>query len=166
MSGSRKLLIVAGLALMIWGMGYGLYYAIFDEHQTLEQMGGSLAVGFMKAAEGDMDAAHAQIDTYASTKFEYVREVDVHSHWTALAMLLLLFGVIFDRIGFAEPVRFKLAVALVVGSVVFPLGVILQVFDKGIIPQVVAAVGAGVLILGLGTVVWGVLRQDTPVNPS
>jgi len=29
MSGSRRLLIVGGIALALWGMGYGLWYAVF-----------------------------------------------------------------------------------------------------------------------------------------
>lgn len=160
MSRSRKLLILSGLALIIWGMGYGLYYAVFDEHQTLEQIGASLAMGFAHAAEGDMAAAHASLDSYAAAKFEYVREVDVHSHWTALAMLLLLFGVIFDRVGYNETIRFTLAVMLVAGSVIFPLGVILQVFDQGMLPQGIAIAGAGLLIAALGGVALGVLRQN------
>jgi hypothetical protein len=160
MSRSRKLLILSGLALIIWGMGYGLYYAVFDEHQTLEQIGGSLAMGFAHAAEGDMTAAHASLESYAAAKFEYAREVDVHSHWTALAMLLLLFGVIFDRVGYNESIRFYLAVMLVAGSVVFPLGVILQVFNKGMFPQGIAIAGAGLLIAALGGVALGVLRQN------
>src|SRR5437899_6639238 len=34
MSGSRRLLIIGGVALAIWGMSYGLWYAVFAEHQA------------------------------------------------------------------------------------------------------------------------------------
>ncbi|MFQ5696403.1 MAG: hypothetical protein ACE5HB_10475, partial [Terriglobia bacterium] len=99
--------------------------------------------------------AHAALDAYARAKFEYVREVDVHSHWTGLAMLLLLLGVIFDHVGFAERKRFYLAALLVVGSVLFPLGVILQTVNRGLVPEMLAVLGAGLLVVALGAVAVG-----------
>lgn len=155
MSGSRKLLIVAGLALAIGGMGYGLYYALVDEHQTLEQMGRSLTTGFARAAEREMTEAHAALDTYAQGKFDYVREVDVHSHWAGLALLLIVFGLIFDRVGFDERQRFRLAVLLVAGSVIFPLGVFLQTVNRGFVPKMLAVTGSGLLIIALGALAVG-----------
>lgn len=155
MSRSRNTLIVGGLLLTLWGMSYGLYYALFDEHQTLERMGGSLATGFARAAERRMPEAHAALDAYAAARFEYVREVDVHSHWSGLALLLILFGVIFDQVSFEERTRFVLAVMLVTGSVVFPLGVIWQTIDRSVAPKLVAAAGSGLLIFALATLAAG-----------
>ena len=160
MSGSRKLLLAGGLALVLWSMSYGLWYALFDEHQTLEKMGGSLATGFARAAERKLPEANASIDEYAATRFEYVREVDVHSHWGGLATLLLLLGLVFDRVGYAERHRKVLALLLVSGSVLFPLGVILQTFDRGIGPQALAAVGSAMVIIALGAVALGFARQE------
>lgn len=159
MSRSRKLLIIGGLGLALWGMSYGLYYAIFDEHQTLERIGASLTTGFARAAERKMPDAHAAIDIYAQAKFEYVREVDVHSHWIGLAMLLIVLGVVFDRVAFNEHPRFYLAAALVVGSVVFPLGVILQTLDRGILPKAIAIVGSGLVIIALSAIALGLARE-------
>lgn len=160
MSGSRKLLIVAGLLLTLWGMSYGIYYALFDEHQTLARMGDRLATGFARAAEKQMSEAHAALDAYAQTKFEYVREVDVHSHWTGLAMLLILFGLIFDYVAFDERKRFYLAAMLVLGSGIFPLGVILQTVQQGFIPKMLAVGGSGLLILALSAVAVGFAYRD------
>ncbi len=158
MSGSRKLLIAGGLALLLWGMGYGLWYAVFDEHQTLQKMGGSLAMGFAHAAGRNLAEANAAFDTYSATRFEYVREVDVHSHWSGLAMLLILLGVVFDRVVWEERRRLILAAMLVGGSVLFPLGVILQTLDPGAFPRVLAAGGSGLVILALACVAWGMAR--------
>jgi hypothetical protein len=41
MSASRKLLIISGVVLAIWGMSFGLYYALFVEHQALDEIGAS-----------------------------------------------------------------------------------------------------------------------------
>ncbi len=155
MSGSRKLLIVAGLVLAIWGMSYGLYYALFAEHQALDRMGASLAAGFAEAAQRKMPEAHAALDAYAQTSFVYVRDVDVHSHWTGLAMILIVLGLAFDRVGFRERWRLYLAAGLVIGVVSFPLGVFLQTWTRGFGSQVLAAIGAALVICSLAAVAWG-----------
>lgn len=160
MSRSRKLLIISGVVLAIWGMSFGLYYALFVEHQTLDKIGGSLAAGFVDGANGDLFTARASLQTYADTQFDYVRSVDAHSHWIGLAMLLIVFGVAFDRVGFTERRRMLLAWLLVIGSVTFPLGVILQTLDRGIIPQAVATLGAGLVIIALGAIAIGFARTE------
>ncbi|MGH9580997.1 MAG: hypothetical protein ACRD2R_08385 [Terriglobales bacterium] len=163
MTGSRKILVTGGLALLIWGMGYGLWFAVFDEHQTLETMGGSLAMGFAHAAGRHMTEAQAALDTYSATRFEYVREVDVHSHWSGLAMLLILLGLVFDRVAWEERRRKALAAMLLAGSVLFPLGVILQTADSGMLPRAVAVVGSGLVIVALAAVAWGFARRGEGV---
>lgn len=160
MSGSRKVLIISGVALALWGMGFGLYYALFVEHQTLDKIGGSLATSFADAASGDVIASRAALQTYDDTQFDYVRSVDVHSHWIGLAMLLIVFGVAFDRVRFHENRKLLLAWALVIGSVTFPLGVILQTLDRGIIPQAVAAIGAALVIIALAIIALGFARTE------
>ncbi len=155
MNASRKILLIGGLGLTLWGMSYGLYYALFDEHQTLERMGERLAAGFVHAAEREMAGSRAALEAYGEAKFEYVREVDVHSHWTGLAMLLILLGIIFDRVAFTERTRLYLAAALVAGSVLFPLGVILQTVDSGFFPKLLAVVGSAMVTVALGVVALG-----------
>ncbi len=66
---SRRLLIVGGLALAIWGMGYGIWYAVFIEHQTLDGLGSALATGFMRAAENRMAESQAALADAASRSF-------------------------------------------------------------------------------------------------
>lgn len=160
MNGARKLLIFGGVALAAFGMLYGLHYAVFMEHQALDKMGGSLATAFVQASGGDVAAAHAAVGDYAETKYAYVREVDTHSHWIGLAMLLIVLGVVFDRVGFPEGVRLVLAAALFVGSVIFPLGVLLQIFRHGgFLASALAVSGAGLVTVALLAVAAGLARQ-------
>ena len=159
MSHSRKLLLVGGLLLVVLGMSYGLYYALFDEHQTLESITLSLARSFSLAAGKQMEPAGAALDAYAAAKFAYVREVDVHSHWSGLALLLILFGLIFDQVTFPERTRLYLGAALVAGSFLFPVGVLLQTVIGGILPKALAAAGAALLTLTLAAVAAGFARR-------
>ncbi len=162
MSAARKLLLAGGLALVLWSMSFGLWYALFVEHQTLERMGGSLATGFAQAAERKMDDAHASLAIYADTEFDYVRQVDVHSHWGGLAILLMLLGVAFERVRFSERARTALAAMLLAGSSLFPLGVLLQTLDHGAGPKALGAAGAALVITGLAAVAVGFARGEAP----
>lgn len=161
MTTSRKLLLAGGLVLVVWAMVFGLWYALFVEHQMLEGMGGALATGFAQAAERKMEDAHASLATYSRTQFDYVRQVDVHSHWGGLAVFLMLLGLAFDRVGFSERVRTALAALMLAGSFLFPLGVLLQTVDPGVVPKVLGAAGAAMVILGLGTAAVGFTRGET-----
>lgn len=160
MSASRKLLLGGGLALVLWAMSFGLWYAVFVEHQMLERMGGSLATGFAQAAERKMDDARASLAAYGATEYDYVRQVDVHSHWGGLAILLMLLGVAFDRVGFSERTRTALAALMVAGSFLFPLGVLLQTVDHGVGPKILSAAGAAMVILGMAAAALGFARGE------
>ena len=160
MSRDRKVLIFGGLALAAFGMFYGLYYALFVEHQTLDQMGGSLATAFVSAAERKLPESRAALDQYAATRYDYVRQVDVHSHWIGLAMLMIVFGAAFDRVAFSGSIKFWIALALSIGAIVFPLGVILQTVSHGsALESALAILGSGLVIMALAATALGFARQ-------
>jgi hypothetical protein len=158
---SRKLLIFGGLALAIWGMGYGIGYAVFIEHQTLDGLGSALATGFMRAAENRMTESQTALADAASRSFVYVRQVDAHGHWIGLGLLLLILGIGFDRVEFVERIRVYLAIALLAGAVIFPLGVLLETWNRGMGPQVIAVVGSALVIVGLSGTAWGFARSNS-----
>ena len=160
MSGSRKLLLFGGLALAAFGMLYGLHYALSIEHQTLAGMGNSLAESFVSVANRNSQQAYASIQTYGATKYDYVRQVDAHSHWGGLAMLMIILGVVFDKVGFAENIRRWLAIALLVGSILFPFAVLLQT-AKGMatLGSMLAVLGSALVTIALMGVAWGFLWE-------
>jgi hypothetical protein len=163
MSSARKVLLVGGLSLAAFGMLYGLHYAIFVEHQTLDRMGASLAQAFASAAGRDAGAANGAIDAYASTKYDYVRQVDLHSHWIGLGMLLIVLGAAFDGVALSARLKAWLAAALVTGSFVFPTGVILQTVNHGAVyASWLAIIGSAIVTVALIAVAWGFARVEQP----
>jgi hypothetical protein len=160
MSGARKILIFGGVALAALGMLYGLHYALFVEHQTLDGMGGSLMAAFMSGAERNMPQAHASIEAYSDTKYKYVRQVDVHSHWIGLAMLMIVLGTAFDSVALSGCMQMVVALALLMGSVVFPLGVMLQTITHGgALANVCAIAGSGLVVVSLALTAFGFARS-------
>lgn len=160
MTGSRTLLIFGGITLAVLGMLYGLHYALFVEHQTLDRMGGALTQSFSAAANRNTEQSQAALKQYGETKYDYVRQVDAHSHWLGLAMLMIVLGVIFARVNFREGLRQLVAVSLLMGSVVFPLAVILQTYHHGaVILKTLAVIGSGLVIAGLAATALGFVSK-------
>jgi hypothetical protein len=161
MSSSRRLLIIGGIALAVWGMGYGLWYAVFAEHQALENIGASLAGSFAAAADRNPAGREASLKQYREAKYVYDRQVDVHGHWIGLAMLLIVLGIGFDRVKFSERLKFFLALGLLLGSVIFPLGVLLQTISHGPLPRAIAIAGSAFVIAALLGSAAGVLARES-----
>jgi hypothetical protein len=162
MSAARTVLIVAGTVLTAFGMFYGLYYALFVEHQTLDRMGGSLTTAFVDSAERNLPAAHVALDEYSQTKYDYVRQVDAHSHWIGLAMVMIILGVILERTPFTERTRFLIAIGMVLGSLIFPAAVILQTYTHGnSLSRALAILGSALVIGAMLAASAGFARQRT-----
>ena len=160
MMSARRLLLFGGIGLAILGMSYGLWYAVFAEHQALDGIGHSLASGFQAAAERNSTAAGNSLLQYRQAKYAYDRQVDVHGHWIGLAMLLIVLAIAFDHIALSEKLKLLLAWTLLLGAALFPLGVLLQTWSHGALPRAVAILGSALVIAALTGVVFGLMRRQ------
>ena len=158
MTSARRVLLLGGIALALLGMAYGWWYAAFAEHQTLDRIGSSLSAGFSNAAAGDRRSSQVSLQQYREAKYIYDRQVDVHGHWIGLAMLLILLGIGFDRLSFPkrwERWKLILALCLLIGAFLFPLGVLLQTYSHGDVPRAVAIIGSIFVIASLSAIATG-----------
>jgi len=85
----------------------------------------------------------------------------VHGHWIGLAMLLIVLGIGFDRVNFSERLKLLLALGLLVGSVIFPLGVLLQTMSHGALPRAIAIAGSAFVSAALLGSAAGVVARDS-----
>ena len=166
MTGARRLLLAGGIALALWGMGYGLWYAVFAEHQALEEIGASLSTAFSGAAQRDAAQSGAALLRYKESKYIYDRQVDVHSHWIGLAMVLIVVGICFDKVSFFENTKLWLAVGFLAGACLFPLGVLFQVYDHGPLPRILAITGSALEIASLCLITLGLARSQSSISRS
>ncbi len=149
MKAPQQVLIASGLALIAFTMGFGVWYAIFDEHQTLDAIGASLAGAFVHAAGGDMAAAVVSLENYAALDREYRYEVHAHGHWGMLAIILIIMGLVFQRLGLSPPRGLLLAWVLAGSAALFPLGVLLQIGPLLGAGKVLAVAGSAGMIAGM-----------------
>lgn len=156
---ARQLLLFGGIALAILGMSYGLWYAVFAEHQALDGIGVSLTTGFQAAAQRNPADAEKALLQYRQAKYNYDRQVDVHGHWLGLSMLLIVLAIASDQISIEEKWKFLLALGLLLGSVLFPFGVLMQTWSHGTLPRALAIVGSTLVIASLVGMVPGFLRR-------
>src|SRR5258708_20480778 len=70
---ARRVLLFGGMALAIWGMAYGLWYAVFAEHQALNAIGASLAGAFTRAGQGNPAVRDPSLQHYHQPKYVYDR---------------------------------------------------------------------------------------------
>ena len=161
MSAARRLLILGGIGLALVGMIYGGWYAVFAEHQELDGIAGALTASLTAAAERHGAVAQSALERYRERKYEYDRHVDVHGHWIGLAMLLMVLGIGLDRMSFSEPVKTLLAAALVLGSFLFPAGVLLETLNHGSVPRALAIAGSALVVVSLAGMMLGFVRAQT-----
>jgi hypothetical protein len=159
MSNAKRVLLLGGIALALLGITYGLWYAVFAEHQALDEIGASLASGFSAAANRDQARSSQAMEQYGEARYRYDRQVDAHSHWIGLAMVLIVLGFGFDSVHFSAKQKLVLAWILLLGAVLFPLGVLLQTLSHASAPRVVAILGSAMVIVSLAAAVLGLLRR-------
>jgi hypothetical protein len=161
MTRARRILLLGGIALAIVGMCHGTWYAVFAEHQALDRIGGALASAFAHAADRDTAAASIALADYREGKYVHDRQVDAHGHWIGLAMLLIVLGIVFDRVSFSEKGRLLLAIGLFAGAAVFPLSVLLQTFSHGSLPRVLSIGSSALMIGALAITAFGFASERT-----
>ena len=155
MTAARRVLLIGGIALAVVGMCHGTWYAAFAEHQALDRIGVSLASAFTRAAEQDPAQVKASLANYREAKYVYERQVDAHGHWIGLAMVLIVLGIAFDRIGFSEKWKLVLAIALLAGAALFPFSVLIQTLDHGPLPRALSVTSSGLMIAAMAAAAWG-----------
>jgi len=114
-------------------------------------------------AGGIADVGGLVVNQYREMKYAYDRHVDVHGHWIGLAMVLIVMGIGLDGVGFDEQLKMLLAAGLLLGSLPFQLGVLLQTMSQGPGPRVLAVTGSALVIVSLAAMSLGFARGRTSV---
>lgn len=162
----QRSLAVGALALMLLSSAGGLLHGLTVNHETLLRLREHHQPAFAHAAQGQMGAARSELQQAIRHNFRYVRIIDAHTHVIKLATLALLLSFIVPLLPLTDRGRRALAGAFMAGALLFPGGVLGQVWVPGAIFQSIAALGAGLVIAAMGTVVLGLFSGGHPPNPA
>ncbi len=159
MSASQRILVLTGLFLIALTMAFGVWYAIFDEHQTLVGMGVHMANGFAGMAADNPEASTAALESYADLSQEYRREVHSHGHWGMLSLVLIIIGLAFNRLALNERQGLLLAWLLALSAALFPLGVLLQIGPAAGLGKLLSVPASLGMVLGLLVSAWALIKE-------
>ena len=158
MSTPQRILILTGLFLIGFTMAFGVWYALFDEHQTLVGMGVQMATGFAEMAAGNPEASSAALENYAALNAEYRKEVHAHGHWGMLSLVLIIVGMAFNRLGISQRQGLLLAWLLALSAALFPLGVLMQIGPAAGLGKLLSVPASLGMVLGLLISAWALIR--------
>jgi hypothetical protein len=158
MTTPQRILILTGLLLIAFTMAFGVWYAIFDEHQTLVGMGVHMATGFAEMASGNVAASNTALENYADLSREYGREIHAHGHWGMLSLILIIIGLAFNRLAIGERQGVILAWVMALSAALFPLGVLMQIGPAAGLGKLLTVPASLGMVLGLLISAWTLIK--------
>jgi hypothetical protein len=122
---ARRLLLLGGIALIVAGMIFGDFFAVFVLHQNASRVGASLAAASHAALQSDAPAVATHFTNIGSFLENRGTKIDAHVHVIEFGYLALLLAVVTPWIAFAEKIKRVLAWLFLAGSALLPVGVFL-----------------------------------------
>jgi hypothetical protein len=156
MTSSQRTLTAAALLLVAAGIVFGFAHAAAVRYNTLPVL--QYRAHWTAAALASQNGPKEAIQAAEHSSYAYTRVVDAHTHIIKLATVLLLVALVYPLICLTEKCKRILAIVLITGICVFPLGVLAEIYVQGRSAQALAAAGAMLVILAFAGMVWGLLR--------
>jgi len=123
--GSRRLLALAGIAMILVGMIFGDIFAVFVLHQNAARAGDALSAMAHAALSGNQISVLAYSAHLGRLLENRGTKVDAHVHLIDFGYLALLMAILQPRIPFRDRTKRWIAWMFVVGACGLPLGVFL-----------------------------------------
>src|SRR3984893_6891812 len=122
---ARRLLVLGGIGLILFGMVFGDIFAVFVLHQNAARVGASLASAAHAALAGDSSSVRASFQDVGSFLENRGTKVDTHVHMIDFGYLALLLAILQPWVAFKESTKQRLAWLFLAGAALLPLGVFL-----------------------------------------
>jgi hypothetical protein len=164
---ARRMLVLAGLGMILLGMIFGDIFAVFILHQNAAQVGKSLSSAANAALAGNPAGVRASLGDVGQFLENRGTKVDTHVHLIGFGYLALMLGIVQPWISMSEAAKRKLAWLLVLGGVLLPVCVFL-IHYVGLAYSPLRAIGwasifadAGGLVVMLATAgyLFGLIRH-------
>jgi hypothetical protein len=125
LTGSSRILIAGGIALIVAGMIFGDIFAVFVLHQNADRIGEALTAATRAVAARDSSEVLNQFMEIGGFLENRGTKVDTHVHVIDFGYLALLLALIQPFVALSEPLKRRLAGLFIVGAVMLPGSVFL-----------------------------------------
>jgi hypothetical protein len=121
--GARRLLVLGGLSLFLAGTLLGDVFAIFVLHPNADRIGQALVAATAAVRQHRPDAAGNSFEEIGGFLENRGTKVDAHAHMIGFGYLAMLLAILFPWIRLSERASRRLALLLITGGLVLPVGV-------------------------------------------
>ncbi len=152
-----RMLLAGGTLLILAGFLHGAYYASVDLYRHEAQDVATLRTIVDHAAANNLTAATEAVHAYGALQGEKAVNVAAHAHIIEFGLLALLLAFVQPYIFLSQRWKRRWVKILLLGSVVLPVFVLLEL-QWGLLAGGIADVGGLLVIVALTGMLVGVLR--------
>ena len=154
----RRVLLSGGTLLILAGFLYGAWYAAVDlyRHEARETQ---ILTNMLDSSAGTQGGAVVAVANYGSLAAERAVKIAAHSHVIEFGLLAMLLSFVQPYVGLSDRWKRRWVVVLLVGSVILPVFVLLEM-NFGLVAGGIADVGGLLVIIALTGMLVGVLRYS------
>ena len=156
-SWSRRILLSGGTVLVLLGFLHGAWYAAADLYRHEEQEATILHVMIDEAAAKNLPGIANQVTNLGNLAGEKAVNIAAHSHIIEFGLLAILLSFIQPYVSLSENWRRRWVKVLLMGSIILPLFVLLEL-KFGLVAGGIADFGGLMVIIALIGMLIGVLR--------
>jgi len=157
-SWAARVLLTGGTLLVLLGFLHGAYYAAVDLYQHEARDTALLRTMMESAAGNNLPAATQAVDAYGGLQGEKAVKIAAHAHIIEFGLLAILLAFVQRFVFLSERWKRRWVSALLLGSVVLPVFVLLEL-RWGLVAAGIADVGGLLVVMSLSGMLVGVLRH-------
>jgi hypothetical protein len=150
MTGWHRRFVIVGLILILGGFIFSLIFSWSVDHQARLVAHDAYQPVFEQIARnGGDDSWRILEEEISRVSIAHRRAADVHGHSINMGILLILLGLLAPLVNQADSGNNRILLSLVLSSVVYPAGLVLQFLTLTVAGEAVSAIGAAGAILAL-----------------
>src|SRR5579871_3692892 len=146
---AARILLIAGIALVLAGMIFGDLFAVFVLHQNAGRIIDQLTLASQAAAAGNSKFVVEHFVNIGGLLENRGTKVDAHAHMIAFGYLALVLAIAQPYVGFGAETKRRLAKLFVVGALMLPLCVFL-IHYVGLVYSPLQSIGWASIFADLG----------------
>lgn len=147
-----RLVMLAGLALVVAGLAFALGVSYFVDHEARLVAYDAYQPTFETVMQDTIDSEwQAELAQANRISVTHRRAADVHTHSVNMGMLLILIGLLAPLLSRVKKQSTRVLWVMISSAWIYPLGLLLQFAGLTQVGEAVAALGAALAIAAL---VW------------